>query len=853
MNSVGQLTLSLDIVTNQAMSALKNLENQMKNIGKSAEGIGAELNNNIKNLKVDDIKTKAKTEIDKDTLNQSLNDAYSLIQSYFGARTIKAMVKVAADAAEVNYRALDGKITAGMNDKEFKDVKANLKLTSHNTTVDYSELIDATNDALSNDISKEEINSFMDIGANLSVANFSDVGSATGALASIKNSLGLNKNEMAGVADMLTKANKDLGRIDLSALNDGLKQNSSLLASGKVSLAEYLAAAEVMTSQGAGQAETQTFIGAYMNTVMQASAETKKWAKENYNLDFSMKHLKKVGLGNFQKEIMEKTGGNEDAIAKLFGNLRGEKAFEALTKGADKYDTALNKLANSQGYLNKVMDELKNDPYFQYQQSVNDFHIALQNLGEALLPVLTMTTKVFTFLANAIAAIPEPVMQVIAGIIILVSAFVIVNGIMKVTQGIINGPLIAALKSMKTGFLEGGASLLKFGLKGLLIIAAVAAIVYAIWFLYKNWSFVWSGLKGVIQYAAAGILKIIQGIVWAFETAVNAASNALSSMLDKFNLVKRAQSAIEAGKNISAGMNTDDKKKKDENLKKALKNGLYATTGINLNKENKKASHTISNSIGDLSSEIAGYGDKNFKDAAKKFKNVDWNPFDDLMAVFNKNKDKVSNLSDTDYNIADKLVNANTKDIGDVASGVDDVAKKINKGKSGSGSSSKTKNNVDNLTDSVDDNKKSWDDLKSSLEQVADSFDDVAAKFEKMAYKVVNSTDILKNAQYNLQITTQFKDVRDKLLNNSNINGYALNYIAGLDASNLGELKALLGLSNNDLSAWNSAMNSMNAINTVEAGKTTIIQNNYEINRVANEQEIVNYIHAAGKKQGWAK
>ena len=115
---------------------------------------------------------------------------------------------------------------------------------------------------------------------------------------------------------------------------------------------------------------------------------------------------------------MEKTGGNEDAIAKLFGNLRGEKAFEALTKGADKYDTALNKLANSQGYLNKVMDELKNDPYFQYQQSVNDFHIALQNLGEALLPVLTMTTKVFTFLANAISAIPEPVMQVIAGIII---------------------------------------------------------------------------------------------------------------------------------------------------------------------------------------------------------------------------------------------------------------------------------------------------------------------------------------------------------------------------------------------------------------------------------------------------
>ena len=48
-------------------------------------------------------------------------------------------------------------------------------------------------------------------------------------------------------------------------------------------------------------------------------------------------------------------------------------------------------------------------------------------------------------------------------------------------------------------------------------------------------------------------------------------------------------------------------------------------------------------------------------------------------------------------------------------------------------------------------------------------------------------------------------------------------------------------------------MNSMNSINTIEAGKTTVIQNNYEINRVSNEKEIVDYIHTVGKKQGWAK
>ena len=829
MNSVGQLTLSLDIVTNQAMSALKNLENQMKNIGKSAEGIGDELNKSIKNLKVDDVEGKAKIDVDKDYLNQSLGTAKNLISTYFSARTIMAIVKVAVDAGEIDYRALDGKIAGDMSKKEFKEVKAGYKLTAADNAIDYSEVVDAANDALSNDISKNEINGVMELGAHLSIANSSDISSATGVLTAIKNSLDLDYSDLQGVADMLTKANYDLGKVDLSALNDGLEKNSSLLASGKISLSEYLAAAEVLTSQGVGQAETQTFIGSYLNTIMQASDETKKWAKENYNLDFSMKHLKNVGLGQFQKEIMQKTGGNENALAKLFGNLRGEKAFESLAKGADKYDKALQSLTKSQGYMNKIVNEKKDDPYFQYQQSVEKLKVSLQNLGAALSPVLSVLADAFNFLANIISNIPTPVLQVITVFIIGVSIFSIFRNAVDGVSSIISGGLIPSLGN-------GGTALSGFVGKGLLVVAFIATLVYAIWFLYKNWDFIWGGITTIGSLAYAAIAKQMQMICWLVETTVDACLSKIESI---YNALSKATTWA---KNKFTGSNEAAKE-------------IKLTTG-----------HKVSNKIGDSVSTVLKKNDdyvgsinkKHFgSEIPGKDAKLDFNPFDDIMDFFNKANKDASSFLDKDYSISNKLLEG--VDTGDIKDAINNAGNGLNSGKNKKGTSSgnkglsNTKSNVDDLTDSVDDDRKSWDDLKTSLEQIADSFDDVAAKFEKMTYKVVNSTDLLKNAQYNLQITTQFKDIRDKLLNNSNISGYALNYIAGLDASNLGELKALLGLSNADLSAWNSAMNSMNSINTIEAGKTTVIQNNYEINRVSNEKEIVDYIHAVGKKQGWAK
>ena len=76
---------------------------------------------------------------------------------------------------------------------------------------------------------------------------------------------------------------------------------------------------------------------------------------------------------------MDKTGGNTDYIAKLFGNIRGRNAFDALSSSLDKYKQALNGLKNSRGVTDEIFGEKMSDPYMQWTISVNKFKESIQS------------------------------------------------------------------------------------------------------------------------------------------------------------------------------------------------------------------------------------------------------------------------------------------------------------------------------------------------------------------------------------------------------------------------------------------------------------------------------------------
>ena len=798
----GTVQINFDIITANAMKKLDEVQKKMKDIAKDAEK-GVEMAGN-----------GATTPIKSEADNASMRTAFDTIKAYFSLNTIKAVVGVAVDAAEVNYNALDAKILGGMNDREFKDYKVNLRNLSVATGIDRKDIVSASNDLLSNDISKEDIGWMNKLAAKLARVNGSTAQESSGVLASIKNALKIQSEEqMSQVLDYITKSNIDLGRVDIGALQQGLKRNASFLTSGKIKLSDYLAMGEVFTAQGIGQEESQTYITNYLASIDSASASTKKWAKEVLNLDFSMKHLKNVGVEKFTKEIMDKTGGNTDYIAKLFGNIRGRNAFDALSSSLDKYKQALNGLKNSRGVTDEIFGEKMSDPYMQWTISVNKFKESIASLGEKILPVLTLLVNGITFVADAINAIPAPVAQAGAALIIFGSTAMFVSSAVGIFKNIVGG--IPSVLSILPAPLQGGIQwLMKFGKAALSVVGKLMILVYAIWFMAENFDVAANAVGSVLSSLAAIVSFSLGSILKAVDIAATGILNAFIGMANGIGSV--INGIGNALGQEGWGFSFD-----------GVKQTFIGDAGDALwNFSNTAAS--VGKNMGDLSV-------KNYKE-----KGLNFNPF--------SSKDKADSW---------ESMLSNYDDIGEYEDIIKDVGDAGNAAGTGwdnaGGKANSAKNNIDSLSNSLDNNKKSWEDLKNELEQIADNFNNVSAKFEQMSYKVVNSADLLKKAQYNLAITQQWSSVRDSLLGNSNLSGYALNYIAGLDATNLGELKALAGMSSKDLSAWNSMMNSMDRINTQNAGQTQIVNNNYTINRVSNEKEIVNYIYKIMKKQGLAK
>ncbi|OUQ15043.1 phage tail tape measure protein [Massilimicrobiota sp. An142] len=800
MNNVGSISVDFEINTQKALQSLQNVKKEMENIA-----------NDIKNMNNQSLGTTTapvKAEVD----NSSLDDAFNTISAYFGMNTINAIVNVAADAAKIDYDMLDAKILADMSDKEYDIYSKYIFKLSGDSGIDVSEIISASNDAFSNDVSSNEIETLMNLSSKLSIANNSSIESSTGVLTSIKNSIGLQVNELGQVADYITQANTDYGRVDIEALAQGLKRNASYLTSGKIKLSEYLAMGEVYTSQGIGMEESQTFISNYLAQVDSASDATKKWAKETLNLDFSMKNLNKLGVKGFTEEVMKKTGGNSDYISKLFGGIRGRNAFDALAGDIDKYGKALDNLKNSRGALDDIFDQKMETPFQKWTVAVNKFKNAMVGLGQKLSPILTGFASALNVITAIINAIPAPVVRLIAVLLTLISVMVILNGAASIVKIGLKSlvPMFNLLKSPvknTIGFFKN------FDMKLLATGGYILFVAYLIWFLYENFDVAGNAIGSVLMLLVGIVATAFYAILKIVDTVLIAMSNAIIGFVNGIGGIVNAVGDLIGMDGL--GWKFDEVKR------------TFITGAADLVGEGARWSAKIGKEMGDLS-------EKNYNDHGLEF-----NPFNSVSNGMEDASNEIENMATGAYDDISKDFSGGDT----IADGIDDIGDSAENAGDG----------VDSLTDSLNDNRKTWDDLKSSLEETADSFNDISAKFEQMTYKVINSADLLKTAQYNLAITNQWAKVRDNLLGNSNLSGYALNYIAGLDASNLGELKALSNLSNSDLSKWNSMMNNMNKVNTYQAGKTEIIENNFTINRVKNEKEIIDYISKVGKKQGWAK
>jgi TP901 family phage tail tape measure protein len=229
--------------------------------------------------------------------------------------TGNAFVKFEDDMAYIDT-ILDGKIKA--IDRFGKDV---LRI-SRTTGTEIAEVSKGAYQALSSEVPQEYLMGFTEQMAKVAMAGRTSVENATKSTLSVLNAYGMgaNKQSVDWVSDMLFET-VNRGIIEYNELSGVLSEFTASGALAGMKIEDMLAALATLTLSGKSGSESGTQLNRFVLSVISASDEIKKFAK-TLGIDFNISHLREVGLPKFLEEVQNGIGGNEEALNRLFPEVR---------------------------------------------------------------------------------------------------------------------------------------------------------------------------------------------------------------------------------------------------------------------------------------------------------------------------------------------------------------------------------------------------------------------------------------------------------------------------------------------------------------------------------------------------
>lgn len=206
----------------------------------------------------------------------------------------------------------------------------------------------------------------LSVANKLAVGGLTSVQNATGGLTKILNTYGFAADKATDVSDAMFVAMK-AGQTTIGELSAGIGDVAPLAEAMGIGIDELLASVSAL-SKGNGNTQKSFFgLRAMMAAIIKPSSEAAALANK-LGLEFSTAGIKAKdldgnvkGLTGFLKDLKEKTGGNTDAMAILFGgveaivpafSLMGQagldltKIMEMMADKADSTRKAVEKVAN---------------------------------------------------------------------------------------------------------------------------------------------------------------------------------------------------------------------------------------------------------------------------------------------------------------------------------------------------------------------------------------------------------------------------------------------------------------------------------------------------------------------------
>ncbi|WP_075830187.1 phage tail tape measure protein, partial [Deinococcus marmoris] len=184
--------------------------------------------------------------------------------------------------------------------------------------------------------------------AELARAGATETATATDVLTSVLNAYKLEASDATMVSDKLFKAVDD-GKMSFSQLAQSLGMVLPTAKMAGLSLDEVLGSVAALTAQGIKPSSAIEYLRSALTNIIKPSMQAKETAKD-LGIQFNAQALAAKGLVPFLRDVIEKTDGNSEAMARLFGDVGGLTAVTGLANGNfERLTATLEGQANAAG------------------------------------------------------------------------------------------------------------------------------------------------------------------------------------------------------------------------------------------------------------------------------------------------------------------------------------------------------------------------------------------------------------------------------------------------------------------------------------------------------------------------
>ena len=276
------------------------------------------------------------------------------------------------------------------------------------------------------------------------VGGMSDLGTVSDATTSVLNAYGLSADNAARLVDGFIQTQND-GKIVVDQYAKQIGRLAPIAATAGVGIDELNAAISTITAQGVPVEATFTGLRQAIAAILKPTKEASDLAAE-LGIEFNTAALKSKGLGGVLEDVIEKSGGSEEAITQLFGSVEALGAILPLVNDKlGKYNKNLDNQREKSGQAADATEELGGTVSQQITRILN----GIGNLTRALDTVLGPALKrILTDINNIISRATEA-LRLLSAVNTGAATFELAKGATALTFGFESDGIDALTQSLQ--------------------------------------------------------------------------------------------------------------------------------------------------------------------------------------------------------------------------------------------------------------------------------------------------------------------------------------------------------------------------------------------------------------------